>query len=129
MKKTKALILSTLMASSILITACGSSILKSAHDVVIEKNSFAATYLNLAKDGSYLEVDTNPEDVEEYLSIEGVTTLKQVNKELNLPDSVFQQMGTTTSLMGRQEYERSNISVSWTYHPDRGLEAIYEIRR
>ena len=35
-------------------------------------------------------------------------------------------MMKTTALMGRQEEETKKYRVSWTYHPDRGLEVTYE---
>ena len=35
-------------------------------------------------------------------------------------------MMKTTALMGRQSAETDKYKVSWTYHPDNGLEVTYE---
>ena len=52
--------------------------------------------------------------------------IEYCNKELGFTEAVFQRMIETTSLMGRQTADSSRYTVSWTYHPDRGLEVMYE---
>ena len=49
-----------------------------------------------------------------------------LHQELGFTEAVFQRMIETTSLMGRQTADSSRYTVSWTYHPDRGLEVMYE---
>ena len=93
-----------------------------------------------ASDGSYLKIDTNPYDkdiedmtyVQAYMfydiqsdSLDGI---KFVNKKLGFTDAVYSKMLETTALMGRQTDENSKYRVSWTYHPDKGLEVMYEKR-
>ena len=45
---------------------------------------------------------------------------------LGLPDSVSSRMGQTRALDGTQTADWDSFSVSWNYHPDDGLGAIFE---
>lgn len=49
--------------------------------------------------------------------------------ELNAPSTVESRMLSTNSLMGVQNAEWEGISVSWSYHPDNGLDANLEIQQ
>lgn len=91
-----------------------------------------------AEDGSYLKLDTNPYDKDvddmDYVQLstfydiqsDTLEGIKYVNKELGFSDAVWQKMMQTTSLMGRQSDENEKYRVSWSYHPDHGLEVMYE---
>lgn len=46
---------------------------------------------------------------------------------LGAPTAVMSHMEQTTSLDGRQTESWGNIEVSWSYHPDRGMDAVFEI--
>jgi len=86
-------------------------------------------YCKLARDESYLMIDTNPEDEEYYLKESvGAQYVIKANMELNLPEAVTPKMGQTRALDGRQPETYEDIEVSWTYHPDTGLEVLYEVR-
>ena len=52
--------------------------------------------------------------------------IKYANEELGFNGSVYSQMMKTTALMGCQSAENDKYKVSWTYHPDEGLEVTYE---
>ena len=52
--------------------------------------------------------------------------IEYANEELGFNGSVYSQMMNTTALMGRQSAENDKYRVSWTYHPDDGLEVTYE---
>ena len=52
--------------------------------------------------------------------------IQYANEELGFNDSVYSQMLNTSALMGRQSAETDKYRVSWTYHPDDGLEVTYE---
>lgn len=82
----------------------------------------------LGSDGSYLSIDTNPLDLEDtgvaYDS--AYDAIQTVNEELGLPESVFEDMITTTSNDGKQTEEFGKLKVSWRYHPDKGLEVTYK---
>ncbi len=51
--------------------------------------------------------------------------IKLVNEELGFGSAVYEMMLRTSSSMGRQTQENDKYCVSWTYHPDRGLEIMY----
>ncbi len=87
-----------------------------------------SSWAELASDGSYLSIDTNPDDEDDYVNFSAYYALSSVNEALGLPDSLFEKMNTTRSIDGRQTETYDNITVSWIYHPDNGLEAIYEAR-
>ena len=38
-------------------------------------------------------------------------------------------MGQTRALDGTQRAEGKNVNVSWTYHPDDGLQIVFEVDR
>lgn len=84
-------------------------------------------YCELASDGSYLAIDTNPLNLDDFSASSAWTMIQQANKELGLPDSVLTKMGQTRAMDGRQTHRTAELTVSWTYHPDQGLEVIYEL--
>ncbi len=85
-------------------------------------------WADVGADGSYLSIDTNPYDLDDsgvaYQA--AVTAVKNVNKALGLPDSLYNDMAETTWSMGKQTQTFGNVTVSWTYHPDKGLEVTYK---
>ena len=52
--------------------------------------------------------------------------IKYANIELGFSGALYNQMLETNALMGRQTEENDDYKVSWTYHPDDGLEVTYE---
>ena len=83
---------------------------------------------------NYFMLDTNPyENASESTRLILLPTtqentlkaIKYANEALGFPGSVYSDMLETTALMGRQSVENSKYTVSWTYHPDRGLEVTY----
>ena len=52
-----------------------------------------------------------------------------MNRKIGLPDSLYNDMIQTTWSMGKQQetYESIGIKVSWTYHPNKGLEVTYKL--
>lgn len=86
----------------------------------------SSVWADIASDGSYLRVDTNPDNKEDYVDIECYKAIEEINKALGFPQSLYQKMGETRSLDGRQTQTSDDITVSWTYHPDNGLEILYE---
>jgi hypothetical protein len=84
----------------------------------------------------YFTIDTYPDSYENMsetmkaLLLPGaqqnaLDAIQYANSELGFPGSVYSQMLKTTALMGRQSEENSKYKVSWTYHPDDGLEVTY----
>lgn len=80
----------------------------------------------VAADGSYLSIDTNPDDIEDHTDFSAYLAISSVNSALGLPDALFEKMGQTRALDGRQTESYDDLTVSWTYHPDNGMEIMYE---
>jgi len=47
--------------------------------------------------------------------------------ELDVPDSVLTRMSSTRALDGRQSADWNDLSASWGYHPDNGLDIVIEL--
>ncbi|CAB4137801.1 hypothetical protein UFOVP325_99 [uncultured Caudovirales phage] len=43
---------------------------------------------------------------------------------IGTPSYIISNMETTNSLMGRQSDEFDGIAISWSYHPDNGLDVV-----
>jgi ribosomal protein L40E len=80
----------------------------------------------VASDGSYLAIDTNPFDIEEQTDFDALDAISLINAKFGFPESVYQRMLETRSMDGRQTQTLNDITASWTYHPDSGLEVMYE---
>ncbi|MBQ9955140.1 MAG: zinc ribbon domain-containing protein [Eggerthellaceae bacterium] len=92
------------------------------NDIALER------FCEIAEDGSYMQLDTNPLDIEDEVLLDAWYAIERVNEELGFPDSVAAKMGETRSLDGMQEAETEDVRVTWTYHPDNGLEVMYELK-
>lgn len=55
-----------------------------------------------------------------------IKAIKYANEKLGFNGSLYSKMLETNALMGRQSEENGKYKVSWTYHPDDGLEVTYE---
>ncbi|MBP3657339.1 MAG: hypothetical protein J6K32_11690 [Clostridia bacterium] len=86
-----------------------------------------AAWADLSSDGTSLSLDTNPNNTDDYTNFSAYLAIEPVNKALGLPGSVFTRMGSTTSMQGVQTATAGNLTVSWSYHPDNGMEIIYFI--
>ena len=86
-----------------------------------------------ASDGSYLIIDTNPQDKDsdywtsfDYdVSRDSLNGIKWMNEQLGFSSSVYDDMLETNSLMGKQTASSDKYTVTWSYHPDKGLEVKY----
>lgn len=87
--------------------------------------------------GDYFMIDTYPDEYENLDATRvalwapstqenALEAIKYANEALGFNGSVYSQMLNTTALMGRQTAENDKYRVSWTYHPDDGLEVTYE---
>lgn len=47
---------------------------------------------------------------------------------LDMPEYVSSHMGQTTSMDGRQTESWGDLEISWSYHPDRGMDGIIVVR-
>ena len=87
-----------------------------------------STFATLARDESFLSIDTNPKDIEDYTDEDALAAILAVNLSLDLPDSVIVKMSSTRAIDGIQSAEYDGVEVSWSYHPNNGLEVIYEVK-
>ncbi len=87
-----------------------------------------STWASVGSDGSFLSIDTNPSDKDDYTDYDALEAILSVNQALGLPDSLLDSMLSTTAMMGRQTetYSSKGVSVSWSYHPDKGMEISYK---
>lgn len=84
-------------------------------------------YITLGDDEKYLSIDSNPMDIED-LNFDYISDhVVDINKLLCLPDVITQKMYSTSSMDGLQTKTYEDLTVSWKYHPDMGLEVLYEI--
>ena len=88
-------------------------------------------YAEVAGDGSYLTIDTNPKNRDDYIDYGAYYAIQDVHEILELPESLWEKMKKTRALDGTQvqEYEDLGIVVTWSYHPDKGLDVTYEAMR
>ena len=84
--------------------------------------------ITVADDDSYLMIDTNPFNYkggDSSLIETGLDHIETLNKALGLPDWLYEEMLKTRALDGRQKESFDNVTVTWSYHPDQGMEVIY----
>lgn len=96
------------------------------------------SWCTIAADGSYMKLDTNPRDIDdddltwsdyESFVIPANDAIERINKELGFSDALMEKMNQTTALQGKQTDSNDKYIVSWTYHPDYGLEVMYEFKK
>lgn len=101
---------------------CREPSLKRAYD-----NYCSPHYSELSPDGNCLMIDTNPNDSKSSSLNEPVLrSVAKVNRFLGFPYDVYNEMEHTSSLDGVRRETNENFTVSWTYHPNKGLEVTYE---
>ena len=91
-------------------------------------------------DGSFCCLDTNPQDVnfggirdKEYYYAFAIRRqvnayIEEMNKALGLPAWLYENMLNITASRGAQRVEFDNVTVRYTYHPDKGLEVAYYLK-
>ncbi|MGN0767784.1 MAG: hypothetical protein ACI4M8_00360 [Christensenellales bacterium] len=112
-------------------TQCG----KTITEKISIKSKFIDVYYAYCKtpwaeygsDFSYISIDTYPPYAYSqytYMS-EATSAIRKINADLGIPEYVYQDMTKTTALQGRQTVTFKLVTVTWTYHPDNGLEVTY----
>lgn len=76
----------------------------------------------LSSDGMSLFIDA-----EDSLDSDALEDIHTVLEELEIPDVVMREMETTTALMGRRVETCGDYEISWTFHPDNGLDVLVKI--
>lgn len=83
-------------------------------------------WASITEDGTALTIDSNPYDIEDEISFGAISAIKKINEELGLGDGVFEKMKTTRAMDGMQSVTKKGYIVTWIYHPEKGLEVVYE---
>jgi hypothetical protein len=73
--------------------------------------------LSIVDEDTSIVVDTRSE----YRSPAGMDC---VLSELDVPESILAQIGRTTSMMGVQDADHDGFHLSWSYHPDNGVNMV-----
>lgn len=92
----------------------------------IVDNSTSPECCEVASDGSFIKIDTNPLDLDDYYNPDYSEAVKEISKALGFSDSLWEKMAQTRALDGRLSDENEQFSVSWSYHPNSGLNVLYE---
>jgi hypothetical protein len=75
-----------------------------------------------------MKLDTNPYDLDDYNNTATWSKIKSILVDLGFPSSVAEEMGETRALDGKQTASTDEYEVSWTYHPDSGLEVMFKVK-
>ena len=89
---------------------------------------YDAATVSTADDGSYMTIDTNPLNMKGgsiFFNDMALEHIQLTNNVLGLPSWLYEEMGKTRALDGRQKEVFDHVTVTWTYHPDQGLEVTY----
>ncbi len=89
-------------------------------------------YLDIESSETYAKYiyDSNPRNSSSVsVQAEGYAFISEfipaLHEECGIPYTVWEDMKGTRALDGKQEYIYKNIVITWTYHPDKGLEISY----
>ena len=108
---------------------CTITVLPAGPDLQALYNEYCtSSFASVANDGSYLSIDTNPNDKDDYIDYDAYSAIIAVNNALELPESVLNRMNQTRSMDGIQSYSTDELEITWTYHPDKGMEVNYTLK-
>lgn len=143
-KKSKIIIIivSAVVATSILLGAIVGVVIFSSD---LFKKDFVDMYSELEtnewctidRDGKWMKLDSNPDDIDSddlgtsyYYGFMKpcCDEIEKINLELGFTSALMEKMDNTTWSQGVQTEENDDYKVTWTYHPDKGLEVMYEMK-
>ena len=87
----------------------------------------SAHFLKLSSDRMSMTIDTKPDDTYFKYEDKAIAAISTANAGLGIPSAVMEKMSMTKALDGIQSQNCGDFTVTWTYHPDNGLEVIYEV--
>jgi hypothetical protein len=102
--------------------AIGASRTSSAFEAAKAECAEESPHISLLDDGRGLSVAGEGSDAPGASIIEIVCVLD----ELNVPEAVVSCMDRTRALDGTQDATWGGVRASWTYHPDAGLNIVFE---
>ena len=89
-------------------------------------------YATLSTDGCTLQIDTKPDNLSFYINEdEGLIfdAINDINNYLGLPSSLMPKIENTRAIDGMMTEKSGLYIITWNYHPDDGLEIIYEVNQ
>lgn len=118
----------TVSNSDGLVEVCSVTVTKAKPDfkAIFTKHCQAA-WASLSADYSSISIDTNPSDIDKYTNFEALDAIENINKELDLSDALYKSMMNTRALDGQQVRSFELVTVSWSYHPNKGLFVLYQL--
>ncbi len=81
----------------------------------------SAVGIELRDDGKTITFDSKGE---EDLTGASIVEIACILSELDMPSSISSHIDQTTSMDGRQSESWNGKTISWSYHPDRGLDGV-----
>ncbi len=86
-------------------------------------------WATLGSDGSFLAIDTNPYNRSGAHDAAAYAAIRKITPSLGLPDSFLNDLLHTSYDMGKQteHFDDVGISVTWMFHPDKGMEITYKL--
>lgn len=91
----------------------------------VEECAASSLYIEVLDDGEALSIDGAGDDGVG-ASIDEIACILAA---IDVPDAVVSRMDGTRALDGMQDASWGDLSASWTYHPDDGLDVIVETSR
>lgn len=77
---------------------------------------------HLSSDGLSIVIDSNNNT-----NVASLFDISTVIEKLELPDSLIDNMKQTTAMMGKLSETYGDFNVTWSYHPDNGLDVIFRV--
>lgn len=84
-------------------------------------------YAVLTADNMSLTLDSKPYDSYYSGQNDAFAAMQSINSYLGFSTSLWEKMSATRALDGMQTQSSRDYTVTWTYHPDKGLRVIYEV--
>lgn len=116
--------LSPVAVAAVLTVALAGCSQQSPLEAAVDTCNAPKGYARIGDNGRSLKLDSEGDEQIGGLSIDDTEC---VLNELGVPDSVVDKMGSTRALDGMQTATWDDITATWTYHPDDGLDVILEL--
>jgi len=125
MKKIVALLSLSLV---LVLAACNGTTAVTLSSVHGDLDTSVRWLTTLASDDSYIALTVTRlcPRTEDSILCDRSHALNDILDGLGFESNVIRRMGETRALDGRQTAENDNFRVSWTFHPDDGLQVLFE---
>lgn len=96
---------------------------------VFDECELDSSWATIDSDGSYLSIDTNPDNIEEYVEMEEYFSLFAIQEYFDLPESLMEEIKHTAQIDGKQSrtFEDINLTVTWKYDIYNGWQVMYKV--